>query len=159
MLSLCLSRKKKNQRYKSNTHSIQAISTITLSHPQIPPSKIALVDAWLRSVLWDNRLPPPQDNDNDTSDPTSDPIPSDFEIHRLKGILFIDDGTVKAIQAVREIFEIRDTERGHGATEPGARETDVCKIVLIGRGLGRSAAPWQRSLERFLDLEAGGDGA
>jgi len=56
---------------------------------------------------------------------------------------------------VREVFEIKDTERGHGATEPGAREGDQCKLVLIGRGLGGSAGPWQRSFERFLEGDDG----
>ncbi|KAL2012519.1 hypothetical protein VTN00DRAFT_44 [Thermoascus crustaceus] len=143
---------------KGHAHIDPAISTISISHPQIPASKIPLVDAWLRSVLWDNRLPPPSPSspdDTSTSNPDSDPIPSDFEIHRLKGVLIISDGTLKAIQAVREVFEIRDTERGHGAREPGARENDMCKIVLIGRGLGRSAEPWQRSLARVLEGEGG----
>ena len=69
--------------------------------------------------------------------------PTGFEIHRLKGILVLDDGSTKIIQAVRDVFEIRDAE-------PAQDAKTQCKVVLIGRGLGVDGGPWQRSFEEFL---------
>ncbi|KAH2966603.1 hypothetical protein KXV49_001390 [Aspergillus fumigatus] len=69
---------------------------------------------------------------------------NNFEIHRLKGILALQDGSCKIIQAVREVFEIRDSE-------PTTRGGGDCKLVLIGRGLGQDAQPWRRNFEAFLE--------
>jgi G3E family GTPase len=69
---------------------------------------------------------------------------NNFEIHRLKGILVLQDGSCKIIQAVREVFEIRDSE-------PKTGGDGDCKLVLIGRGLGQDAQPWRRNFETFLE--------
>ncbi|KAL4968600.1 CobW family GTP-binding protein [Aspergillus stella-maris] len=114
-----------------HSHIDPSISTIALTHPSLPPSKIPLVDAWLRSVLWESSLPYNSD--------------LKFDIHRLKGILALNDGSSKIIQAVREVFEIRDP-LGGGADEP----KEQCKIVLIGRGLG-DVDVWQRSFGEFIE--------
>ena len=89
------------------------------------------VDAWLRAVLWDRRLPSP--------DSTTEAL--DFEVHRLKGILTLTDTNVRVIQGVREVFEITDAE-----TKPPPSDGLASKIVLIGRGLGKDSSPWQESL-------------
>jgi G3E family GTPase len=75
------------------------------------------VDAWLRSVLWENVLP------ND-SDEHQDP----FEIHRLKGRLVVQNGETKIIQGVRELFEIFDAPSGDAG-----EKKQTGKMVLIGR--------------------------
>lgn len=98
------------------------------------------VDAWLRSVLWETKFPAP-------ASVSSEPQPEDFEIHRLKGILILNDGTSRIIQAVRDVFEIRDAEPI--ATEDQTKPLQ-CKIVLIGRGLGASVEPWRESFESCL---------
>ncbi|PWY73556.1 cobW-domain-containing protein [Aspergillus heteromorphus CBS 117.55] len=118
---------------KGHSHIDSAISTLSITTPPIHPSQVSLVDTWLQSVLWDSTFPPV----------SGIPGPENFEIHRLKGILVLDDGSTKIIQAVREIFEIRDAE-------PKQEAKTQCKIVLIGRGLGVDAGPWQRSFEEFL---------
>ncbi|KKA19205.1 CobW domain protein [Rasamsonia emersonii CBS 393.64] len=128
-------------REKGHAHIDPKISTIAITHPAISAEKIPQVDAWLRSVLWENVLPPsPSTGESDDAPPH----PTDFEIHRLKGILALDDGSFKVIQAVREVFEIRDSENRRDAP-------DHCKIVLIGRGLGASITPWERSFRSFLE--------
>ena len=79
------------------------------------------VDAWLRSILWDNKLLGNTRDDAQT-----------FEIHRLKGRLVLQSGAVKMIQGVREVFEIFDNPSqtsANGAFNEG-------KMVLIGRHLG-----------------------
>ncbi|PYH91659.1 hypothetical protein BO71DRAFT_43223, partial [Aspergillus ellipticus CBS 707.79] len=141
----CLSRcevdytpKTHNHRYptRSIINIYQAISTLSITTPPITPTQVPLVDSWLQSVLWDSTFP---------ALPSGAPGPANFDIHRLKGILAIDDGSSKIIQAVREIFEIRDA----APTQDQEPKTQ-CKIVLIGRGLGVDAAPWQASFEAFL---------
>lgn len=109
--------------------------------PPIPADKVPRVDEWLRSVLWESVLPTPANS-------TIESRPTNFEIHRLKGIIYLDDGSSKIIQAVRDVFEIRDSElRQSDGDEP----SDVqCKIVLIGRGLGPSVDPWRESFESFV---------
>ena len=99
------------------------------------------MDAWLRSVLWDTKFPAP------AKSVSSEPHPVDFEIHRLKGILILNDGSSRIIQAVRDVFEIRDAEPI--STEDKSKPLQ-CKIVLIGRGLGSSVEPWQESFESCL---------
>ncbi|KAI9934866.1 hypothetical protein MW887_000486 [Aspergillus wentii] len=120
---------------KGHSHIDPAISTIAITLPPISPSKVSSVDAWLRSVLWDSEVP-------SITSPTS-PQPKDFEIHRLKGILVLEDGSSKIIQAVRDVFEIRDSE---SPADPKSQ----CKIVLIGRGLGGDVEPWKENFEKFL---------
>ncbi|KAL4933573.1 CobW family GTP-binding protein [Aspergillus undulatus] len=130
---------------KGHSHIDPSISTIALTHPPLSPSKIPLVDAWLRSALWESTLP----NPNPDTNPQSQRKPN-FDIHRLKGILVLEDGSSKIIQAVREVFEIRDPlGSGSGSDD---EPKSLCKLVLIGRGLG-DVGVWQRSFEEFLKRE------
>lgn len=99
------------------------------------------MDEWLRSVLWDTKFPAP------AVSVSIEPHPDNFEIHRLKGILILDNGTSRIIQAVRDVFEIRDAEPID--TEDESKPLQ-CKIVLIGRGLGSSVEPWRESFESCL---------
>lgn len=95
----------------------QTISTITIPVPALSSDQVQKIDRWLRSVLWDCELP-------------HFPKAAPFETHRLKGRLVLDNGEVKMIQGVREIFEMIDSpERvDAGASSQG-------KLVVIGRHL------------------------
>lgn len=84
--------------------------------PVLKRDQVDKVDLWLRRVLWESELP------NDTADHKTP-----FEIHRLKGRLALDDGKIKIIQGVRELFEIFE------APASGESEGGAGKIVLIGR--------------------------
>ncbi|KAJ5172751.1 hypothetical protein N7492_005344 [Penicillium capsulatum] len=121
---------------KGHSHLDPAISTAAIVTPPISSDKVGLVDAWLRSVLWEATLPA-------AAHSSDEPWPMDFEIHRLKGILLHEDGSSRIIQAVRDVFEIRDVENE-------SLSTTQCKIVLIGRGLGPSVDPWRESFESFI---------
>jgi hypothetical protein len=80
------------------------------------------VDSWLQTLLWESVVPSTLEKQTQT------------EIHRLKGRLVFDDGTMKMIQGVREIFEIIDG--GSVKFTPGVDATSpVGKMVLIGRGI------------------------
>lgn len=117
----------------------QAISTVAIVTPPLPADSIPRVDAWLRSVLWDSALP--------AVEHLSESPPTDFDIHRLKGIVVLDDGSSKIIQAVRDVFEIRDSEPKAESNGDGSKPQ--CKIVLIGRGLG-NVQPWKSNFEAFM---------
>lgn len=119
--------------------SIQSISTLSFTIDKISQECVPKVDAWLRSLLWERRLP--------HSQPTNTSLRKieDFEIHRLKGLLCLTDGGTQIIQGVQEVFEITETDSRHTSASGG-----LCKIVLIGRGLGTDSNPWQESLQVSL---------
>lgn len=118
-------------RITTNT-APQSISTIAFSIPPIAPDDITHLDSWLRSILWDNKLP------------FAEPRP-ELEIHRLKGLVPLTDGSSKVIQGVRDVFEITDAENNKQSVADAR-----CRLVLIGRGLGSDINPWQKSLEKWL---------
>lgn len=74
----------------------------------------------MRSVLWENVLP--------GHEPTGGPA---YDVHRLKGRFFGDDGKEKIIQGVREIFDIFDSP----SQQPESMPSRAGKIVVIGRHL------------------------
>lgn len=82
----------------------------------------AALDAWLRSVLWENVLPGHM--------PTDGPA---FDLHRLKGRFFLGDGTERIVQGVRELFDIFDSP----SSDPKQDVSRAGKLVLIGRHLDR----------------------
>ncbi|WEW59602.1 hypothetical protein PRK78_005076 [Emydomyces testavorans] len=115
-----------------------SISTISFTTPDIPESKLCVVDEWLRSILWERQLPLPSFNKSDVDNTL------DFELHRLKAIIRLTGGGIKIVQGVRDIFEITDSERKQ------ASPVEVSKFVLIGRGLGKDRSVWQESLLSLL---------
>jgi hypothetical protein len=78
------------------------------------------VDIWLRSILWDSKVPGPSDEQ------------IQVEIHRLKARLVFETGEVKMVQGVRETFEIIDDVK---STSDTGATTQTGKLVLIGRGI------------------------
>ncbi|KAK5998513.1 Zinc-regulated GTPase metalloprotein activator 1 [Cladobotryum mycophilum] len=101
---------------KGHSHLDATISTITIPVAALRLDQLSDVDRWLRSVLWDNKLP-----EVDAA--------AEFEIHRSKGRLVFDNGDVKLLQGVREVFELIDAPNKNEA--PPAEG----KIILIGRGV------------------------
>lgn len=91
------------------------------------------MDAWLRAVLWDHRLPGTGTASGEKS----------FEVHRCKGRLLFDTGEVKMLQGVREVFELIDSPSDAGEALPTSG-----KIILIGRHL--AALDFARSLDEAL---------
>jgi len=127
---------------KGHSHLDPSISTISLSLPVLNPSRLERLDSWLQSVLWESRLPLLE-----RSATTKEPK---FEIHRLKGRVFAEDGSIKLLQGVREVFEILDAkESGHEST---SMEASSGKLVLIGRGLRDEL--FRQSISRYLGAAA-----
>ena len=73
--------------------------------PVLDADRLTDLDAWLRSVLWDSKLPGSYLEENiENSHPN-------FEIHRLKARIPLSNGDVKIVQGVREIFETLDAPK------------------------------------------------
>ncbi|KAI5783902.1 CobW/HypB/UreG, nucleotide-binding domain-containing protein [Peziza echinospora] len=111
------------------------VSTIAIPiHTRLDEGQMQLLDAWLRSLLWEELVPGVNGED-------ARPV----DIHRLKGRVAREDGQTTLIQGVREVFEMFDgKERGIGADV----EVTSCKIVLIGRKLQEKNI--QESLNWFV---------
>ncbi|KAJ3565121.1 hypothetical protein NPX13_g7612 [Xylaria arbuscula] len=105
---------------KGHSHLDPTISTVSFDIPKLAPSQLQEVDKWLRSVLWEGEVP---------STATGQ---AHIEIHRLKARLCFEDGTVKIVQGVREIFEIIDGQKPDADVDTAAQ---TGKIVLIGRNI------------------------
>lgn len=93
---------------------------MSFSIPLLTSSQLEKVDGWLRSILWESEVP---------SAATGQ---AQIEIHRLKARLIFEDGAVKLVQGVREIFEIID---GQKSTSDADATSQTGKIVLIGRNI------------------------
>ncbi|KAI8633349.1 cobW-domain-containing protein [Xylariaceae sp. FL1651] len=105
---------------KGHSHLDPTISTVSFSIPLLAANQLKDVDSWLRSILWESEVP----NISTSQTP--------IEIHRLKARLVFEDGDVKLVQGVREIFEILD---GGKTTSSVGANPQIGKVVLIGRGL------------------------
>lgn len=101
----------------------------------LKPEQIANVDAWLRSVLWDSKLPSPGSGEEV------------FEVHRLKARLPLSNGEVKIVQGVREVFEIVDAPN-LGSSAGESVVASQCKVVVIGRNL--VGKPFEESFIRSI---------
>ncbi|KAK3075647.1 hypothetical protein LTR53_000889 [Teratosphaeriaceae sp. CCFEE 6253] len=114
---------------KGHSHLDPAIGSALLTTPALDDAGLKRLDAWLRCVLWSSELP------------GSDTV-ADWDIHRVKGRLPMENGGSKMLQGVREIFELVDGDATQQAAEEG-------KIVIIGRNIGSAdtLAAFQQSLD------------
>ena len=121
---------------KGHSHLDPAIGTVTLAFPPLDDHQLDKLDEWLRSVLWDNKLP------------EIDTLPK-WEVHRIKGRIPLVSGKMKLLQGVREIFELIDAANA-GSDTASAAESG--KIVIIGRNISsdKTSAAFQKSLESCL---------
>lgn len=108
--------------------------------PILEEAQLDKLDEWLRSVLWDSKLP----NMRSAAD-SGIPAESGVEIHRLKARIPLRNGGVKVVQGVREIFEILDGKEEDKAAAPLGG-----KIVLIGRHIAN--LPFQESFNNTVRL-------
>ncbi|PHH80332.1 hypothetical protein CDD80_1971 [Ophiocordyceps camponoti-rufipedis] len=114
----------------SHLDPIQAISTICVPVPRLQPHQLVLVDAWLRELLWENRVPGSHEQ-------------GDFEVHRSKGRIVLENGEARMLQGVREVFELSEPPDG-GEAQPADG-----KMIFIGRRLAEAglADSFRRALQ------------
>jgi Putative GTPases (G3E family) len=111
-------------------YQIRGISSLQVSCPVLPPSRLDNLDEWIRIVLWENRLP----------ESTAD---LGLQVLRCKGLFTMESGDQYVLQGVRNIYEIAKVgaQDVMGIPEPG-------KVVLIGKGRDDTV---RRSLESAIN--------
>ncbi|KAF7346155.1 hypothetical protein MSAN_01842300 [Mycena sanguinolenta] len=98
-------------------YELRGISSLLVTVPVLSRPQLDALDEWVRTVLWEQRLP----GDVDV------PVPA-LTVLRCKGLFVLDSGAQYVLQGVRSIYEI--AEAGDVLGLP-----DVGKLVLIGTGL------------------------
>lgn len=126
--------------HKGHSHLDPTISSISLTVPKLSELQHERMDAWLQSVLWYNKLP------------TNSTEEVDWDIHRSKGRLTLDNGKVKILQGVREVFELVDAAAvdGDNSNNSATAHEDGGKIVFIGRNLRDRTRVFQQSMDEAL---------
>jgi len=121
---------------KGHSHLDPAIGTVTVTFPAVSDAELrGPLDGWLRSILWEGKVPGHSEI-------------SGWEVFRTKGRIAMQDGRVRMLQGVREIFELGDPE----VVEDGDEWSGRGKVVFIGRNLGgeKTATAFQGSLATAL---------
>jgi len=98
------------------------VTSLLIPIPVLTLSQNNALDGWIRSILWESRIPERE---------ASLQTPSKIEIIRCKGLWHTEEGRTFVLQGVRSLYEI---------SEVVAKPTDgqIGKVVLIGRGLDRA---------------------
>lgn len=129
---------------KGHSHLDSAIGTVTLElpSPALDEAGFWKLDEWLRTLLWENRVPGEEQSAR-----------ADREIHRIKGRVMLAGGKVKMLQGVREIFEFIDAVDSSGSSSaPNAGQSETGgKLVFIGRSISALADTLQQSLHAALN--------
>lgn len=112
--------------------------------PLLEVEQLIGLDAWLRSVLWNSKLP-----NLDSELDSSATVRNRPEIHRLKARIPLSNGDIKIVQGVREVFEISDAPKpcDSSSAVPFLSEG---KVVLIGRHLG--GLEFEESLKNTIKI-------
>jgi G3E family GTPase len=109
-------------------YEIRGIASLQVPCPVMLPSRLEKLDEWIRTVLWENRLPGGEED-------------HELQVLRCKGLFTMESGEKYVLQGVRSLYEMsRVAEEVVGVPELG-------KLVLIGKGLTQTV---QRSLEDAL---------
>ncbi|KAH0301685.1 cobW-domain-containing protein, partial [Aureobasidium melanogenum] len=129
---------------KGHSHLDPAISTTTLTLPPLSSAQLEKLDTFLRNILWTRFfISHPEAEGVSVESAGSGP-----EIHRTKGRLVMQEGGVKLLQGVREVFEFIDAADVSTSGTSGSTDRGNGKIVFIGRNLVPAAL--QKSLEEAV---------
>ncbi|KAK0201838.1 CobW/HypB/UreG, nucleotide-binding domain-containing protein [Desarmillaria ectypa] len=101
---------------EQNHYELRGISSVQVTCPTLNQEKLDQLDAWIRSVLWENQLPEGTQS-------------SELQVLRCKGLVMTDTGDQYVLQGVRSMYDMsRVEEEVVGVPEQG-------KLVFIGKGL------------------------
>ena len=114
----------------SNHYELRGISSLQVSCPALDQTRLDKLDEWIRSILWENRIP---------GSVTTD---SEVRVLRCKGVFTSTTGIHYVLQGVQSMYEISEMELADSLGVP-----EVGKIVLIGKGLDDNV---RRSLDSIL---------
>lgn len=113
-------------------YEVRGISNLKLIIPTLSPDQLERLDEWIRSLLWESKLP----------DVAGEQQP--LQVLRCKGQIVTTDGGLHVLQGVRSLYEMTEVE------DAGLGVPDQGKIVLIGKGLNSSV---RENLALFLGLD------
>ena len=112
-----------NDRHDGSTthYESRRISSLQVPCPVLSAENLEKLDEWIRTVLWENRLPKGPHNGQD------------LQVLRCKGLFTVASGERYVLQGVQNLYEISrmDAKDATGVPESG-------KLVLIGKGLDES---------------------
>ncbi|KAJ7644261.1 CobW domain-containing protein [Roridomyces roridus] len=97
-------------------YELRGITSLLVAVPVLSRSRLNALDEWIRTVLWEQRLP---------SDAEASPT---LTVLRCKGLFVLDSGEQYVLQGVRSMYELVEAEDALGVPDAG-------KLVLIGTGL------------------------
>ncbi|KAJ8080785.1 hypothetical protein PM082_017620 [Marasmius tenuissimus] len=100
-------------------YEMRGITSLQISCPVFNAARLEHLDEWIRSVLWERRLPGSSSS-------------QDIQVLRCKGLFTVETGEQYVLQGVRSIYELSKVSSGEDA-DLGV--PDIGKMVLIGKGL------------------------
>ncbi|KAJ7505472.1 CobW/HypB/UreG, nucleotide-binding domain-containing protein [Mycena galericulata] len=115
-------------------YELRGISSLLVAVPVLSRARLDALDEWVRTVLWEQRLP----GNAKVSDTQPEEPAAPLTVLRCKGLFVLDSGAQYVLQGVRNMYEIAEAEDAFGVPDAG-------KLVLIGTGLDTRV---RKSLER-----------
>ena len=122
------------ESHNHSTHyEARGITSLQVSCPVLSSAQQERLEEWIRTVLWESKLPERSTNDHDRD--------RSLEVLRCKGIFGTQSGQTLVLQGVRNLYELEPLVGDDvGLPEHG-------KLVFIGKGLGEVV---RQSLENIL---------
>ncbi|KAJ7164616.1 CobW/HypB/UreG, nucleotide-binding domain-containing protein [Mycena crocata] len=116
-------------------YELRGISSLLVSVPVLSRARLDKLDEWVRTVLWEGRLPGGgaeglSGTDTEAKSGNAD-VKVPLTILRCKGLFVLDSGAQYVLQGVRNMYEIAEAGDALGVPDAG-------KLVLIGTGLNAS---------------------
>ncbi|GLB38595.1 putative cobalamin synthesis protein cobW C-terminal domain [Lyophyllum shimeji] len=118
-------------------YELRGISSLQVSCPVLSAPRLERLDEWIRSVLWENRLPDGQEGQGQGKG-------QGLSVLRCKGLITTEAGEQYVLQGVRSMYEMTKIEN---EAQEDIGVPQVGKIVLIGKGLDEAV---RQSLEDVL---------
>jgi G3E family GTPase len=109
-------------------YELRGISSLQVSCPTLDQTRFDLLDEWIRSVLWESKLP-------DSG--------KEVQVLRCKGLIALGTGEHYVLQGVRSMYDMSKLQ----SEEESVETPEAGKIVLIGKGLDDAV---RKSLEKVL---------
>lgn len=114
-------------------YEARGISSLQVTCPALTPAHLEKLDEWIRTVLWENRIP------GSSSSMEGDTL----QILRCKGLFTTVAGVKYVLQGVQNLYEISKIDDGDAMGIP-----ETGKLVLIGKGLNLTV---KQSLEEVFN--------
>lgn len=108
------------EHHHDTHYEARGISSLQVTCPVLSPGHLERLDEWIRTVLWENRLP----------EMASGAEGIVLKVLRCKGLFTTVAGDKYVLQGVQDLYEISKIDEGEAVGVPA-----VGKLVLIGKGL------------------------